>query len=194
MRLLAGRDFNERDTEASARVGIVNQAMARDLFGEENPAGKHFAFRRTDVDIVGVVSDSKFNTVRDSNRRMFYIPYRQDSAHLFALCVLVRTALPPAALAARIRQEIRSADRSLPVVKIDPVEDQINQSLLQERLIAALSSLFGMLAVALTCIGLYGVMSYTTARRTGELGVRIALGAMRGDIVGLVRSALPSAS
>jgi predicted permease len=186
MRLLAGRDFNDHDTETSAPAGIVNQAMAHDLFGDDNPLGKHFVFRRTEVEIVGVVSDSKFNTVRDRNRRMFYIPYRQDSAHLFGLCVLVRTALQPSALAARIREEIRSFDRSLPIAKIDSVEDQIDQSLLQERLIATLSSLFGVLAVALACIGLYGVMSYTTARRTGEIGVRIALGATRADIAEVV--------
>ncbi|MGH9631110.1 MAG: ABC transporter permease [Bryobacteraceae bacterium] len=107
---LADRDFTARDTETSPVVGILNESMAKHLFGRENPIGKHFEFRRRNVEIVGVVSNSKFNTLRDKCRRMFFIPNRQGPEHLFAMCVVVPTAAGTPALTARIRDEMRSMD------------------------------------------------------------------------------------
>lgn len=184
--LLRGRDFTPRDNETAPPVGIVNEAMARSLFGSEDPIGKRFSFRRSEVEIVGLVGDARFNALRESGRRMFYIPYRQDVPHLFGMCVVVRTAMQSPALRARIRDEIRSADGTLPVVKIGSIEEQIDQSLLQERLIAVLASILGGIALSLTCLGLYGVMSYASARRTSEIGLRMALGAARSSVLGMI--------
>lgn len=186
MRILAGRDFNDHDTESSNAVGIVNVAFARELFGNENPIGRSFEFRRSSVEIIGVVSDTKFNTARENKRRMFFIPYTQDSDHLFSMCVVARITGNSPGLTSRIRDEVRSAVSGLPVSKIDLLSEQLDQSLLFERLTAALATAFAMLAGGLACIGVYGVVAFSVARRTNEIGVRVALGATRADIMTMV--------
>jgi ABC-type antimicrobial peptide transport system permease subunit len=102
------------------------------------------------------------------------------------MCLAVRTTGNPTGIASRVRQELRALDASLPVLRIDTVEDQLDSVLRQERLVATTSSMFGVVSVLLACLGLYGVMSYTTARRTNEIGVRLALGATRIDVLGMV--------
>jgi predicted permease len=189
MRLQLGRDFTARDTETSPRVAIVNETMARYYFGGQNPVGKHFGIRRdtgSEIEIVGVVQDARYNTLRDKDLRMMYFPYRQDVAHIYDMALAVRTAGNSLGLPSRIRDELRSIDRSLPILKIDTMEEQLNDSLAQERLVAALSGFFGALAVLLACIGLYGVMSYTAVRRTNEIGIRLALGATRAGVRAMV--------
>jgi len=189
MRLQLGRDFTARDTETSPRVAIVNETMARYYFGGQNPVGKHFGIRRdtgNEIEIVGVVQDARYNTLRDKDLRMMYFPYRQDVAHIYDMALAVRTAGNSLGLPSRIRDELRSIDRSLPILKIDTMEEQLNDSLAQERLVAALSGFFGALAVLLACIGLYGVMSYTAVRRTNEIGIRLALGATRAGVRAMV--------
>lgn len=189
MQLVAGRDFTERDNETAPRVAVINQAMARYFFGDRNPVGKHLGFRRDvgyPVEIVGIVKDAKYNTLRDRNMKMFYIPYRQDMSHLFEMCIAVRTARNVPGLIARIRQELRTFDRNVPVLKIDSIEEQIDESLVRERIVATLSSLFGVLAIVLACLGLYGVVSYTATRRTQEIGIRLALGATRTGVRAMV--------
>ncbi len=189
VRRLLGRDFTAHDTETAQRVAIINETMARHYFGEQNPVGKHFGMRRdagTPIEIVGVVRDAKYASLRDKQQRMIYIPYRQDLAHLFEMCVTVRLAGNLPGLAGRIRDELRSIDRSLPILKIDAIEEQLNDSLVEERLVAVLSGFFALLAVLLACLGLYGVMSYMATRRTNEIGIRLALGASSGEVLGMV--------
>ncbi|HYL75558.1 MAG TPA: ABC transporter permease [Bryobacteraceae bacterium] len=189
IKLLLGRDFTLRDRETAPRVAIVNETMARYYFGDRNPVGKHFGMRRdpgTPIEIVGVVRDAKYTSAREKNTRMIYIPYRQDLTHLFAMCVVVRTAGNSQGVTGRVRDELRSIDASLPILKIDTAEDQLNDSLVEERLIAALSGFFGVLAVLLACLGLYGVMAYTAARRTNEIGIRLALGASNAGVLSMV--------
>ena len=186
MRLDLGRDFTERDTEKAPRVAIVNESFARHYFGDENPVGKRFGMRRdtgAEIEIVGLVRDAKYNTARERNLMMIYIPFRQDLGHLYSMCLTVRTTHESAALTARIRDELRSLDRNLPILGIESIEQQVDQSLVQERLIATLSGFFGALALLLASMGLYGVMSYIAARRTNEIGIRLALGASRGSVL-----------
>ena len=186
MRLELGRDFNERDTEKAPRVAIVNESFARHYFGGENPVGKRFGMRRDtgdEIEIVGLVRDAKYNTAREKNLMMIYIPFRQDLGHLFSMCLTVRTTHESGGLTARIRDELRSLDRSLPILAIESIEQQVDESLVQERLIATLSGFFGALALLLASIGLYGVMSYIAARRTNEIGIRLALGASRAGVL-----------
>jgi predicted permease len=189
IKLLLGRDFTLRDRETAPRVAIINETMAHYYFGDQNPVGKHFGMRRdtgTPIEIIGVVRDAKYVSMRDKDARMIYIPYRQDLAHLYQLCVAVRTDGNSPGLTARVRDELRGIDPNLPILKIDTAEDQLDESLVDERLIAALSGFFGVLAVLLACLGLYGVMAYRTARRTNEIGIRLALGASSGGVLAMV--------
>jgi ABC-type antimicrobial peptide transport system permease subunit len=117
---------------------------------------------------------------------VFYIPYRQDMGHLLAMVAAVRTAGDPLAVATRIRQELRDIDSSLPVLRITTIDDQLNFALAQERMIASLSGFFGVVAVLLAGIGLFGVVAQGVARRTKEIGIRMALGATRAGVRGMV--------
>jgi len=189
MRLDLGRDFTERDTETAPRVAIVNESFAHHYFGDRNAIGRRFGMRRdmgNEIEIVGIVRDAKYNTAREKNTKMIYIPFRQDLGHLYSMCVTVRTERESPALTARIRDELRSLDRNLPILGIESMERQLDQSLAQERLIATLSAFFGALALLLASIGLYGVMSYTVAQRTNEIGIRLALGATRAGVLGMI--------
>jgi predicted permease len=177
--LLAGRDFTERDIDMAPRVAIINETMAHFFFGAEDPIGKRFEMPGdavAPIEIVGVAKDAKFGAPRDTGLTEYW-PYRQIIGLMRTMCVEVRTAGNPAAVAARVRRELRDIDPNLPVLKIDTVEEQLNDVLAQERLVAALASFFGALAALLSCLGLYGVISYTVTRRTNEIGIRLALGA-----------------
>jgi predicted permease len=190
MKLIAGRNLSERDSENSPDVAVINESMALHYFGRPDPIGKRFGMRGgaegNEIEIVGVVKDAKYNTLRERPMSMIYIPYRQELFHLSSMCVAVRTAGTLQGLTGRIRDEFRAIDPALPILSIDSMEQDVDKTLLQERMIAWLSAFFGALAVVLACIGLYGVMSYTAARRTSEIGVRLALGATRMNVLGMV--------
>jgi predicted permease len=189
--LLLGRDFSDRDTDAAPHAAIVNESFARAYLPGQNPIGKRFGMRRdTDYpwEIVGVVRDVKKYSLRDSNLKMVYLPYRQDPAHLYSLCVVARLAESSPGTLAGIRGQLHEIDPNLPISSVETGEERLDEALAQERLIAGLSGFFGALALLLACIGLYGLMSYTAARRTSEIGIRLALGATRADVVGMVLS------
>jgi predicted permease len=189
MRLVSGRPFSPLDTDTTPRVAIVNEAMARDYFGTGSALGKTFSLRYgtgTDIEIVGVAADSAIQSLRTKNQRMIFLPYRQDLGHLRTMVVAVRSSADPAVLAAPVRRALREIDPSLPIRRIESVGSQMDLLLAPERIMAAVSGGFAMLAAVLTCLGLYGVMSYTTARRTQEIGLRVALGATRSEVLGLV--------
>jgi len=189
MRLLLGRDFTRRDSETAPRVAIVNESFARFYFSGGNPVGKHFGMRRdtgAPIEIVGLVKDAKYQSLRDNHLKMIYIPYRQDLHHLYSMCVLVHPGADSPGIRQTVRDALRAVDPGLPILRIETAEEQVDSSLFEERLIAAISSFFGIVAVLLACLGLYGVMAYQTARRTNEIGVRMALGATRGRVLGMV--------
>jgi predicted permease len=188
MPLLAGHDFREQDTEGKApQVAIVNETFARFFFGNENPIGNRFGMQKDvgyPLEIVAVVRDGKHGTPREK-RAVWYVPYRKNTG-LASMCIVIRTARNPLGIVSSIRNELREIDPNLPVFRIDTVEEQLNTVLVQERMIATLAGFFGILAGLLACLGLYGVMSYTAARRTNEIGIRMALGATRFDTLGMV--------
>ncbi len=185
--ILLGRDFDDRDVASKAPTMIVNETFARHYFGEENPVGRHIGLAPGvfDVEIVGVVRDGKYTGLREQPVRMMYVPHR-ERVGTSQMIILVRTAGDPLAFAPMLRQKATEIDRHAILHNIATAQDQIDRSLLRERLVATISGLFGALALLLAAIGLYGVLSYGIARRTREFGIRIAIGAEARSILTMV--------
>jgi predicted permease len=186
MPLSRGRDFTWADDEKAPHVAIINQTLARTVFPGVDPIGQHFGFdsnAANEFQIVGVVADAQVNTVRESAPPMAYFPLFQAVTPVESLDL---RASDPAALIPPVRQVLGSIDPDLPIGDITTTAEQISSDLAEQRLIARLTVIFGGLALALAALGLYGILSYTVALRTGELGVRLALGASRGEMLWLI--------
>src|SRR5262245_6014040 len=185
IKLLAGRGFTPQDDERAPKVAIINQTMARRFFGDENPLGKHFGFGRTEssgqIEIVGVARDSRYLRPRRDIPAIAYLPFPQASLGMTTFTV--RTAGDPTQMTAAIRAAMREVDKDLPLFGVKTQTEQMDQSLAQERFFPKLTSFFGLLALLLASIGLYGVMSYAVAQRTHEIGIRMTLGATRENIL-----------
>ncbi len=189
--VVLGRDFTEADTAGTPKVAVINQAMAQYFFGDSNPIGRRFSIPGWKADdsaleIVGVVENAKVNSLREPSPPAAYMPFLQSPDSFLAVTFEVRSAANPTALAASVRQLIQQADNRLPLFGVKTLSEQIDESLVQERLVASLSSLFGLVALFLACVGLYGVMASLVARRTREIGIRMALGAERLQVLGIV--------
>ncbi len=188
--ILLGRDFTANDTAASAKVAIVNETFAKKYIGTVNAIGHHIGEggdpgTKTDTTIVGVVRDTKYESMRDDAPDEVFRPYEQVDFTL-GMMAYIRTAREPEQTFLTVRRMVHEMDPNLPVFGMKTLEKQMENSLVTERLVATLSSAFGILATVLAAIGLYGVMAYTVARRTREIGIRMAIGAARGDILWLV--------
>jgi len=189
--MLAGRDFNESDTIQSPHAAIVNEAFARQLGLGENPIGMRFRREATPTspeqvnEIVGLVKDTKYSSIRRPAAAIAYLGITQEKDADNSMQVLVRSKLPMETVEAAIRRTVHEVSSGISF-NFTGLQDQIGQSLLAERLLATLSGFFGALAVVLAMIGLYGVMSYTVAERTSEIGIRMALGARRADVTAMI--------
>ena len=198
--VIAGRDFTIKDTQLiqvdpdpnhiEPTVIIVNETFAKRYFAGRNPIGHACRIRRrsgtkTPMEIVGVVKDMKYRNLREAVPEQAFVPYLA-SPRLDSMVVYARTSLDPNQLFAAMRAKVREIDSNVPVYAMRTADDQIQKSLLTERLIASLSAMFGFLATLLATIGLYGVMAYMVARRTREIGVRMALGALQGSVIWMV--------
>jgi predicted permease len=201
--LIAGRDFRDTDLRTRKaeeqdprlqvdgfRVVIANESFVKRYFGNRNPIGLHVGWgatgnEPTPMEIVGVVKDAKYTGIRDDTPQQLYFPvFEYDRAG--GVTAYVRTTNPPQTMFNLVRQTMTQLDANLPVFAMKTVDDQLNRSLANDRLMASLSSIFSVLATLLAMIGLYGVMAYTVSRRTREIGIRIALGALSGRIAWLV--------
>jgi predicted permease len=188
--IVSGRSLLPGDDERAPRVAVINQTMARKHFGDENPIGKRFGFdspaHSRDIEIVGVARDAKYSSIRMEVPNTVYLPYLQDPRGLGQMNFEIRTTADPTLLAVSIREAVRQVDPSLPIFSVQTQTQQAESMLTSERLFATLSAFFGLLALLLATIGLYGVMSYGVARRTNEIGIRMALGARASQVVGLI--------
>jgi len=181
-----GRDFDEHDRTGTPKVVIVNEKMAKHFFGTINVLGKKIGTDDVpDRTIIGVVKDAQYVNLREDRRRHFYLPTSQES-QLTGLTLHVKTSTEPAIVAEQLRAQLKAIDPHLPLYNLKTLSAEIDESLVQERLVTWLSAAFGLLATLLTALGLYGVLTFSVARRTREIGIRVALGAQRRDVFRLI--------
>jgi putative ABC transport system permease protein len=183
--LIAGRDFNSHDTLDSPRVVIINQNMARVFFGDANPIGQRIRVEDNDIrEVVGVVADSHYLEIREQITPTLYLNTFQSPSpgSEFAL----RTTVDPNVIAPAVQREIERQVKGMAIANVRTLAGQVDSWIVQERLVALLSSCFGGLAVFIAAVGLYGVLSYTVARRTQEIGIRMALGARSRDVMAMI--------
>jgi predicted permease len=187
--LLQGRTFQPLDTSESSHVAVVNECFARSFFADENPLGRIFKHGNMDVEIVGICANAKYWNLRSEVPPIMYLPYSQWREG--SMCFQVRSVLPPLSLVPVVRKMVGALDRTIPLTDICTQVEQISRQLTLERLFAVLCGFVALLAVLLSCIGLYGLMAYNVARRTNEIGIRMALGARPQDVAWpVVRGAL----
>ena len=194
--IVAGREINERDLPGSSPVAMISELFAKVNFPGENPIGKHVTLLRgfrndhpeaaRDMEIVGIAKDAHYGGIKEKIRPLLYIPYNQGYPQPEAVVFELRTADDPLAYVNTIRDIVRRTDSRMPLSNVKTETAEIDQTINQEIVFARLCSGFALLALVIACVGLYGTVSYSVARRTAEIGIRMALGAQRSRLVGMI--------
>jgi macrolide transport system ATP-binding/permease protein len=192
--ILAGRDFYESDRLGAPAVAVINQVFAKENFGDRNPLGQHLIMREggegnhlaRDMEIVGVSRNARYGRLTKSIPPVVYMPYDQGYPTPNQVVYELRTSGDPLRYVNAVREIVRRADARVPVSEVRSQVEDIDQRINQEIMFAELCSGFAILALVIACVGLYGTISYNVARRTGEIGIRMALGAQRGGVVWMV--------
>jgi predicted permease len=195
--ILRGRAFGSEDTATSTKVGIINESLARKRFPNQDPIGKRFTTDAHDSDgakgklatqwirIVGIAADTSYQGLREVPPPQFFVPYVQQT-ETDGMTYEIRTQMDPAAIVPSLRRALQQQDPNLPLVNVRSQDQQIDADLQQERVFVTLTSGFGMLALALASVGIYGVMAYSVANRTNEIGIRLALGAQPRQVLSMI--------
>jgi len=189
--LLAGRDFDARDHAGTQPVVIINQRFARTTFSDQNPLGRHLILWNgeqpgRDMEIVGVAGNARYGGLKRESLPVVYIPYDQGYPPPNEMVFALRTSGDPLGYVKSVREIVHRADARVPVTDLRTQTAEINEDMSQETTLASLCTAFALLALTISCVGLYGTMSYTVARRTGEIGIRMALGAPRRAVIWMV--------
>ncbi len=191
--IVRGRDLDTRDGLKAPRVAVVNETFAHKYFAGQSAIGRIFQFgdgKHPEVEptfeIVGICKDAKYSDLKDKTPPTVYLSYLQEPNHVMGMTFELRTAMPPMAIAGAVQRVVAGIDRNVPVAEMRTQEEQIRETFAGERMFAGVVGAFGVIAALLAAIGLYGVMAYTVTRRTNEIGIRLALGAGRGDVQWMV--------
>jgi hypothetical protein len=197
--VVMGRGISDKDTSTAPSVAVVNQEFVKKLFNGENPIGRHFGTgpeSSGDYEIVGIVEDTTYTSVRWKEHRMYFLPMMQRPASakgpiekdesLYAGAMVLETERPISQMAALTQRTLATINPYLTVVNFQTFDQQIADRFTEERMVARLTALFGALALLLASVGLYGVTAYAVARRSSEIGIRMALGANRGGVIAMV--------
>src|SRR6202453_4867427 len=195
--IVAGRGFGDQDTGGSAKVGVINESLARSRFPGQNAIGKRFVTDSHDMDgrngtlakagilIVGICGDTRYANLRNEPPPQFLMPYVQQT-DVGGMTYEIRTRMKPDALLPALRKIVQQVDPDLPLMNVRTQDEQIAADLIQERVFVTLTSGFGLLALALACVGIYGIMAYSVANRRNEIGIRMALGAQPSQVRGMI--------
>lgn len=185
--ILAGRGFGPQDTATSAKVAVINQSLARTRFPHGNPIGQRFRLEGNPgwIKVVGICADTRYQNLREDNPPQFFVPYVQQT-EVGGMSYVIRTSVAPEAFVSALRRAVAQVDSELPVEDVRTQHEQIDESMRIERALAALVAGFGLLALALAAVGIYGVMAYSVANRRNEIGIRLALGAKPSQLRGMI--------
>jgi predicted permease len=186
--ILAGRGFGLQDTATSAKVAVINQSLARTRFSQGNPIGQRFRLEGDKLDwiqVVGICADTRYQNLREDMPPQYFLPYVQQT-EVGGMSYVIRTGMPPDAIVPALRRAVAQIDPGLPLQDVRAEQEQISESMRMERALAALIAGFGLLALALASVGIYGIMAHSVANRRNEIGIRLALGAQPVQVRGMI--------